>query len=273
MLRSLQQENSTLSASIGFIPAQLVIGGPVLPPFWLGGLRRLFDHPFARPLALAYITLVVLDTADRRQAVLPRWHVLRPVRRRRTVGRGSPREMPRPHGRRAHVRPDDLSAIRRARLRRFPSCPSARQAKGPWESKIDKDLSATVGWDRGSSRQIAGVAAALPPAERAHVVIFTGDYGAAGAVDLYGSRYGLPHAISGHNNYWWWGPARPPTGDHIAVNLDRAYLQTIFAEVLPAGTVDTGHGVWTEERGDPIWICRHQKLTWAQAWPSARHYG
>ena len=118
------------------------------------------------------------------------------------------------------------------------------------------------------------MASTLTPGERARVVVFTGDYGAAGAVDLYGPRYGLPHAISGHNNYWWWGPGNIPDGTTaIAVNLDKAYLQTIFSDVTPAGTVDTGHGIWTEERGDPIWICRGQKVPWAVAWPNARHYG
>ena len=36
------------------------------------------------------------------------------------------------------------------------------------------------------------VVASLPPSQRAHVVIFTGDYGAAGAIDLYGARYRTP---------------------------------------------------------------------------------
>ena len=105
-------------------------------------------------------------------------------------------------------------------------------------------------------------------------MVFTGDYGAAGAIDLYGGRYGLPHAISGHNNYWWWGPAGARDGaTTIAVDLPRSYLLTIFSSVTPAGAVMTPHDVWTEERGDPIWVCTGQKMSWAQAWPGARHYG
>ena len=153
----------------------------------------------------------------------------------------------------------------------LPVRPVGDLARGAWEGKIDKDLSATVGWDRVVA-QVAGVARQLPASERSHLVIFTGDYGAAGAVDRFGG-FGLPHAVSGHNSYWWWGP---PADDHsttIAVNLDRAYLETIFAHVAPAGTVDTGHGVWSEERGEPISVCTGQRVAWAQAWPSARHYG
>jgi hypothetical protein len=122
-------------------------------------------------------------------------------------------------------------------------------------------------------RQLAQVAAALPAQQRANLVIFAGDYGAAGAVDLYGSRYGLPHAISGHNNYWWWGPSGAQDGaTTIAVDLPRSYLLTIFTNVTPEGTVATPHGAWSEERGDPIWVCTGQKVSWAQAWPDARHY-
>ncbi len=60
MLRSLHQENSTLGASLVFIPSQLIVVGPVLIVLWFGGLRRLLRHEFARPLGLAYVELLVL---------------------------------------------------------------------------------------------------------------------------------------------------------------------------------------------------------------------
>jgi hypothetical protein len=43
--------------------------------------------------------------------------------------------------------------------------------------------------------------------------------------------------------------------------------------VTPAGAVDTGYGIWTEELGAPIFICRYQTRTWARIWPGAKHYG
>jgi hypothetical protein len=154
-----------------------------------------------------------------------------------------------------------------------PVLPQSALAAGSWEGTINKDLSATVGW-HDFVGELARVSGALPPRERATLVIFTGDYGAAGAVDLWGPAYGLPHAISGHNNYWWWGPSGAHNGaTTIAVDIPKGYLLTIFREVTPAGTVTTPGGVWSEERGDPIWICRGQRVSWQAAWPSARHYG
>ncbi|HWW43449.1 MAG TPA: glycosyltransferase family 39 protein, partial [Acidimicrobiia bacterium] len=271
MMKSLHRENSTLSASILFIPSQLLVVGPVLLPVWLGGLRRLLRHPFARPLGIAYLALLVVDTLTGAKSYYLGgiYFVLFAAggiwAEERLAARGT-------------------DALRRvvawitlggavALPLTLPVLPVTTLPTGDWESKINKDLSATVGWNRVVA-QIAGVASTLSPAERAHLVVFTGDYGAAGAVDLYGARDGLPHAISGHNTYWLWGPVGAIDGSTtIAVDLSRAYLETIFADVTPAGTVATPHGVWTEERDDPIWICRGQRAAWAAVWPKARIYG
>jgi hypothetical protein len=270
MLHSLHEENSTLGASIGFVPAQVVVVGPVLVGFWFAGLRRLLRHPFARPIGLAYVTLVILDVATGAKPyylggiyfVLFAAGGLR-LEERLAVTRRSPWR---------YTALFVIGAIVTLPLT-LPVLPADSLPTGPWEGNINKDLSATVGW-KPFVHQIAGVVASLPASQRAHVVIFTGDYGAAGAVDLYGPRDGLPHAISGHNSYWWWGPATATDGaTTIAVDLPRDYLSTIFAHITQAGSVETPHGIWSEERGDPIWICRDQKVRWAVAWPAAKHYG
>jgi hypothetical protein len=48
----------------------------------------------------------------------------------------------------------------------------------------------------------------LPPEDQEKAAIFTSNYGEAGAIHFYGRDYGLPEPISGHNNYWMWGPGR-----------------------------------------------------------------
>ena len=47
---------------------------------------------------------------------------------------------------------------------------------------------------------------ALPPEDRARAVFFGWNYGDAAAVDVLGGKWGLPPAISGHENYFLWGP-------------------------------------------------------------------
>ena len=272
MLQNLHQENSTLGASIGFIPSQLLVVGPALIPVWLGGLRRLLRHPIGRPLAIAYLTLVVVYTlAGAKPYYLAGmyfalfaggglWAEQRLAARRR------------PGGLWKLVAWMTIGAVVALPLV-LPVLPASALPTGPWEGKINKDLSATVGWPQ-LVRQVAAVADSVPPVERAHLVVFTGDYGAAGAIDRFGAEYGLPHAISGHNTYWLWDPAGAHDGSTtIAIDLDRSYLTTIFGQVTSAGTVHTPHGVWTEERGDPIYVCRDQKISWAKAWPAAQRYG
>jgi hypothetical protein len=272
MLHALHQENGGVGASLGFIPAQLIVVGPVLIVFWLAGLRRLLVSSFARPLGIASICLAVIYAVSGGKSyyLAGMYFVLFAA-----GGVWVEERLASPTAGRTFRRWAGLMLIGGllALPLALPILPESMLARGPWQSNINKDLSATVGWN-DFVRQIAHVAHQLPVDQRAHLVVFTGDYGAAGAVDLYGARYGLPHAISGHNSYWWWGPAGARDGaTTIAVNLPRSYLLTIFSDVQPAGTVTTPHGVWTEERGDAIWICRGQKETWQTAWPAARHYG
>src|SRR4051812_45803431 len=66
---------------------------------------------------------------------------------------------------------------------------------------------------------VANVYASLSADEKRRVGIFCQNYGGAGAVDFFGPKYGLPPALSGHQNYYLWGP-RGYTGE-IMIVLDR----------------------------------------------------
>ena len=57
------------------------------------------------------------------------------------------------------------------------------------------------GWDTMTA-QVAQVYKSLPAGERAQACIFTDNYGEASAINFFGPQYGLPRAISGHNNYY-----------------------------------------------------------------------
>ena len=79
--------------------------------------------------------------------------------------------------------------------------------------------------------------------------------------------------FSGHNGFGEWGP--PPDGatPTIAVGLDRAALDEMFASVTPVARIDNGLGLGTEEQGRTVWVCREQRTPWSQAWPQIRHIG
>jgi hypothetical protein len=272
MTRSLHQANGGFGAALSFIPSQVVVVGPVLVVFWLAGLRKLLRAQQWRPIGIAYLVLLITFTLTGAKSyyLAGMYFVLFAAggvwAETRLLAHGTPKPM---RGWVALM----LAGLVFALPLSLPVLPAAELPTTSWEGSINKDLSATVGWPQ-FVRQVATIADRLPARERARLVVFTGDYGAAGAIDLWGDQYGLPQAISGHNSYWWWGPGTASDDSTtIAINVPAAYLKTIFSRVQPTGTVQTPHNVWTEERGDPIWVCTGQKTTWSTAWPSARHYG
>ena len=91
MTHSLQQENSTLGASLTFIPAQFIVVGIVLAWVWVPGLMRLLKDQRVRSLGVAYLVLLVALFRLGRKALLLVRDVLRPVRGRRRGHRGKAR--------------------------------------------------------------------------------------------------------------------------------------------------------------------------------------
>jgi hypothetical protein len=57
---------------------------------------------------------------------------------------------------------------------------------------------------------VAHIRDSLPTENRIRLGILATNYGEAGAVNLYGTQYGLPRAISGVNSFWEQGYGNPP---------------------------------------------------------------
>jgi len=111
----------------------------------------------------------------------------------------------------------------------------------------------------------------LTPAERAHCRIFGQNYGEAGAVDVLGRRLGLPHAISGHNSYWLWGPGEDPVDVVIIIGGDRPDNAQFFEEIEIVGQTSSPWAM-PYERGLDVSIGRRPKVDLRKAWPELRHY-
>ena len=92
------------------------------------------------------------------------------------------------------------------------------------------------GWPEMAG-EVARVYNSLPLDIRPRTAIFAQSYGQAGAIDLFGPRYGLPQALSGHQSYFLWGP-RGYTGESMIVMGDRrARLEELFTSVEWEGQV------------------------------------
>lgn len=76
--------------------------------------------------------------------------------------------------------------------------PVAPINSGWWKvsSKIQGDFVEEIGWPE-LVETVAQIRDSLPAEDRARMGILAGNYGEAGAINLYGGQYGLPRAISG----------------------------------------------------------------------------
>jgi hypothetical protein len=125
------------------------------------------------------------------------------------------------------------------------------------------------GWE-DMAAAVARVYNNLPPDIRAHTAIFGQNYEQAGAIDLFGPKYGLPPAISGHQNYFLWG-SRGATGESMIVMGDRQeVLETKFASVQKVARVAHPYAMPYEHID--IFYCQGFKLRLADAWPQVKNW-
>jgi Dolichyl-phosphate-mannose-protein mannosyltransferase len=127
------------------------------------------------------------------------------------------------------------------------------------------------GWPELAA-SVAKVYNSIPEPERAQCAIFMGNYGEAGAIDYFGPQYGLPPAISGHQNYWFWGP-RNYTGECLVIMAGqgtRELLAKNYTSVVQAGETYANHAIPFENHR-AIWIYRGRKnLTLQDLWPQLK---
>lgn len=110
-------------------------------------------------------------------------------------------------------------------------------------------------------------------------MIFTNDYGEAGAINELGRRTGLPEAVSGQNTYWWWGPGNPKATTVVAVlpgpmdiSTPAEDLRQFFGSVHVAATLSNPYGIHNQEWAGHVYVCTKPREPWGQLWPKLRHY-
>ena len=129
------------------------------------------------------------------------------------------------------------------------------------------------GWE-GIAQRVAAYYHTLSPEEQRRTAIFANNYGEAGAIDLFGPKYGLPKAIGGHQNYWIWGP-RDYTGESMIV-LGEGHEENMNTKCASYSIVgDTKDPLSLPDEWHPIYHCRG--FRWdgkdlQQAWPDLKKW-
>ena len=255
----------------GFIPFQLVMVSPLLAPVWIAGLLAPFRRLELRRLRFVPVTYVVLlfayiagnGKAYYLASLYPALLALGALPAAAWTARV-----------RSRSRTLVLAIAVSVAISAFIALPllPARSLQGSAVMAINPDQGETVGWPRFVDT-VTTAWRSIPPGERAHTAIFTGNYGEAGAVDVLGRSHGLPRAYSGHNGFSEWGSS-PATDTHaLVIGYSGAQDTTpFFTSCRTLATIDNGIGLENDEQGLPLLFCK-PTAPWATLWPRLRHYG
>lgn len=110
----------------------------------------------------------------------------------------------------------------------------------------------------------------LPADVRSKTAVFGQNYGQAGAIDLFGPRYGLPPAISGHQNYFLWGPGNFTGESVIVMDGNREKLDRQFASVAKVGRVY--HPYSMPYQHFDVFYCRAPRQPLKNVWAGVKNW-
>ncbi|MCO1659463.1 glycosyltransferase family 39 protein [Pseudonocardia sp. S2-4] len=245
------------------VPMQVAFLSPVLVPTLVAGVRRVWREPglrWARASVLVYpvVAVVALVLGGKPYYVVPPAFVLLAAGAEPTV-----RWLAGGAARRAWAAVAAGVGVAVSAVVGLPVLPAAQL--GPVLA-MNQEAGEQVGWPELADT-VATAWSALPADERASAVLFTSNYGQAGALDHYGPERGLPPAHSGHMSYADWGP--PPdtaTGPVLVVGEAAAR----FTGCAPVATHRSPDGVDNDEDGTVVSRCAAPP-SWSRAWPALRH--
>jgi hypothetical protein len=266
-LQSIHARDVRIGRTAGFLVEQLTIASNLITvPLWLLGLYVVFrDRPY-RVLGWMYVVTMTLFIVAKARGYYsgPLYPMLF------AAGAAA---LPR---RRFVYIAAALLLITFGTLAALISLPLAPINSPGWQfvSELNPDFVEEIGWPE-LTYEVARIWNTIPPRERAHTGIYCGNYGEAGAIDLYGPAHGLPPVISGINSYWLRGPGdRPPT-TLIVVGAHRETLERRFASVQLVGQVTNAYDVVNEETREhrDIFLCRGLRDPIVKLWPQLRSFG
>jgi hypothetical protein len=139
-------------------------------------------------------------------------------------------------------------------------------------SEVHDIFTEQIGWHE-MIQTVAEIHDDLPVDERSNAGILAGENDEAAALNLYGSNYGLPKAISGSDTFFLRGYGSPPPETLIVVGFTRQDVDSLFEKCSVAGTITNPYDVENDLRNPPdIFVCHNPRLPWEQLWEQLKRY-
>lgn len=136
------------------------------------------------------------------------------------------------------------------------------------ESLLPQPIADQFGWPE-LVRQVADIYNSLPPEDRAKTGIYAGNYGEAGAINLFGPQYGLPRAYSRHQNHWFWGPPAEHYENLIVLEFS---LDDVRDNCTSWQAYDHYERWGMGEENTPIYLCRGTTFDLQKVWWHYHHW-
>ena len=269
---------------IGFLVYQLLVINPVNIPLFVAGLIFYLRNPAGKPyrvLGLAYVVLYVLFTVINAKSyfLAPAYPMLfaggalffeRSLERRRWLQPAYiatiavvallfvPALMP--------VFPPQTFVKTYSSLSPLLNGGAGQANDGPFPQYLGDRF----GWNTMTAT-IASAYYSLPAQERSQACIFTENYGEASALILLGKNYSLPPVISGHNNFYIWGPGSCKGQMVLTVGLSLSDDQKTFYNVSQVALVTCNYCM-NGENNLPVYLCTNPKVTGSIVWTDVKHF-
>jgi 4-amino-4-deoxy-L-arabinose transferase-like glycosyltransferase len=256
------EEYGGLTGRLGLVGQALAMFSPLIAIVWLYGLVKLFRDPAwakLRPIAVAFLvsTAVFLLAAGKGYylagAAVP------------LVAAGCTGLAARWSTRRLVAAGIVLALSAAIAWPAFVPVLPARTYAASFYPALDSDQLETIGWPEYAD-SVRVTLDSLPVDQRATAVVFTQNYGEAGALEW----YGFPRPVfSGHNAFAAWGP--PPEGADPVIVVGFENPSASFTDCRAAAVINNNVAADNEERGRQIWVCAAPQGGWAEQWARLAH--
>ncbi len=142
------------------------------------------------------------------------------------------------------------------------------KAEVKMESLLPQPVADQFGWPE-MVNEVAGIYNSLPLEQRAETGIWAGNYGEAGAINLFGPKLGLPRAYSRHQNHWYWGP--PPQVYKNLIVIEWS-LDDVRDNCTSFQAFNHYERFGMGEENTPIYLCRGVEFDIQKIWWHSHHW-
>jgi hypothetical protein len=280
LLRAGQAGKNVVLSPLQYVLAEILITNPLLSIVWICGLVWLLLTPGVRFLAFAYIVLIAAMVLSHGKHYYPadvypilfaaggvaieRWTaralVARPIAVALALFGGLltlPYVEP--------ILPEEsfISFNKAVGPRLGLGVTVTEHLKQTW---MTQDWADMHGWIEMAAL-VERVYDALPPDERAHAVAFAQNYGEASAIAFFSH---VP-VVSGHNQWYLWGPAGHDADVMIDVNGPCWKSMHLYRSAARVATFTNPYAM-PYESDLPIFVCRGITKPLQTVWDYAKHY-